>query len=146
MERRERREPKGPRRRSTNMRRSYAIGFFAWLALVAGISVAAYTVRGPTCVPVGPVSDKIGHFFLIGALAFFLDGALERRALVRRPIALPLAPVLVLAVAGIEEYCQRFSPRRSSSLGDFAADLAGVVALTLLSRRLDARAARAAGC
>jgi hypothetical protein len=34
--------------------------------------------------------------------------------------------VLVLLVAGVEEWAQRFSTRRTSCCSDFAADVAGV--------------------
>ena len=71
-----------------------------------------------------------------GLLAFFLDGALGRRALFPGSrVEVPLAAVAVLAPAAIEEYLQRYSVHRTSSVWDFAADLAGVVVLVTLSRR-----------
>lgn len=83
-----------------------------------------------------PHLDKAVHFGLGGALAFFLDGVLRRRMLRIGPIALPLAAVLILVPAGIEEFLQRYSLYRTSSFGDFAADIAGVAFFVWLSRRV----------
>ena len=58
--------------------------------------------------------------------------------LFRRGLAFPrLAPFAVLLVAGIEEYLQRLSPRRSSSWSDFVADAIGVCFFAWLSLRVD---------
>jgi VanZ family protein len=66
-------------------------------------------------------------------LAFFLDGALALKPLTG---SVRLAPVLVLACAGIEEYAQRFSPRRTSSWSDFAADAVGVALFSWMAGRV----------
>ncbi|HVY46102.1 MAG TPA: VanZ family protein [Minicystis sp.] len=116
-------------------RRAARFAFAAWLALVVAVSIGAYAGALPTSLPAVPGADKVGHFFLIGGLVFFLDAALARRDVGRRGVRVPLAAVLVLVPAAIEEYLQRLSPRRSSSFGDYAADVAGVAALTWLSRR-----------
>jgi len=108
------------------------------LTLVVGISLAAYTGRLPA-LPDVPHIDKLGHAILIGGLAFSLDGALDHRGLFKAHAFPRLAPVLVLAVAGVEEYLQRLSPRRSSDILDFAADVAGACFFTWLSLRLDVR-------
>lgn len=83
-----------------------------------------------------PHLDKAVHFGLGGALAFFLDGVLRRRMLRIGPTAVPLAAALVLVPAGIEEFLQRYSINRTSSFGDFAADVAGVAFFVWLSRRV----------
>ena len=81
--------------------------------------------------------DKVIHFSLAGLLAFFLDGALRHRdLLVINRKAIPLAAIGVLAPAGFDELMQSFSPVRSASLWDFAADVAGVLVCIPLSRRL----------
>jgi hypothetical protein len=116
--------------------RWFRIGFVAHLSLVVLISVGAYTGRLPTSLPGFPHADKLGHAVLIGGLAFFLDGALERRRLFEARAFPRLAPVLVLLVAGIEEYLQRLSPRRTSDIADFAADVVGVCFFTWLSARV----------
>jgi VanZ family protein len=115
-------------------------GFACVAALASVLSALAYLDRLPGVFRVEGV-DKVFHFALAGALAFFLDGALGRRAL---PLpfhltlargAVPLAAVLVLLPAGIEEYLQRYAITRTSSGWDFAADVAGVAVLIPLSRR-----------
>lgn len=80
--------------------------------------------------------DKVFHFGTAGMLAFFLDGALRRRQLaVAGPLSLPLAAVMVLVPVGIEEFFQRYALFRTSSIWDFAADVAGVAVFIPLSRR-----------
>jgi VanZ family protein len=81
-------------------------------------------------------NDKLVHFCFAGALAFFLDGALARRMLRASSLSLPASSVLLLVPMGLEEYLQRYAAARTSSLGDFAADVAGVTAFTWLSRRM----------
>jgi hypothetical protein len=70
--------------------------------------------------------DKIIHFTVAGSFAFFLHRATRRRSL------WPVAGLL--AIFGLEELAQILSVHRTASFGDFAADVAGVVAFTLLAR------------
>lgn len=122
----------------------FRMGLVAQLGFVVLLSVSAYLGVIPTSVPQVPHLDWVGHAIGIGGLAFFADGAMKRRPILHGHGS--LAAVLVLAAAGIEEYCQRFSPRRSSSWGDYAADVVGVIFFVWLSRRVEAaRAPRAAG-
>lgn len=107
--------------------------------------MGAYAGILPTTLPNVPYADKVGHAVLIGPLAFFLDGALELRPLVSGWRFPRLAPVLVLTVAGIEEYMQRFSSRRSSSFEDFAADVVGVCFFSWLAGRVARRSFGGAG-
>jgi hypothetical protein len=138
------------------VKRLFRLGFVVHLSLVVLISVGAYAGVLPTSVPDVPHLDWLGHAILIGGLAFFLDGALDHRSLMgappapqtppapppspwplRKGIAFPrLGPAIVIAAAGIEEYLQRLSPRRSSDLGDFLADVVGVCFFSWLSRRV----------
>jgi hypothetical protein len=116
------------------MKQFFRAGLAAHLTLVIAISVGAYTGLLPTAIRSVQNLDKLGHALLIGGVGFFLDGVLGHRRLWRTP---SLAAVLVLSVAGVEEYLQRFSPRRSSDIMDFAADAVGVCFFVWLSRRLD---------
>jgi VanZ family protein len=118
------------------MRTWFRVGFALHLALVVLISIGAYTGHLPTSLPDLPHFDKLGHAVLIGGLAFFLDGALDHRTLLRGRAIPRLAPVIVLTVAGIEEYLQRLSPRRTSDIADFAADVVGVCFFTWFARRV----------
>ena len=120
--------------RVADMKRFFRLGLAAHVTLVVAISIGAYTGLLPVHVPQIPNLDKLGHALLIGGIGFFLDGALDHRKLWGTP---SLAAVAVLTVAGVEEYLQRFSPRRSSDIMDFAADVVGVCFFVWLSRRVD---------
>ncbi len=118
----------------------WKIGFTLHACFVVLVAVLAYLGILPTTYKVIPYADVIGHAVLIGLLAFFLDGTLKFRPLFPGKLsALRLAPLLILAVAGIEEVAQRFSPRRASSLIDFAADVVGVLLASCLAYRLEQR-------
>jgi VanZ family protein len=110
----------------------------ALVSAVAGyLTILAYSERLPAVFRLVPQFDKGVHFSIAGLLAGFLDGALRRRALFaasRFPVS--LAAALVLVPAGIEEYLQRYATSRTSSIWDFAADVAGVVVLVSVSRRV----------
>jgi len=110
-------------------------GFAALVGIAGVLTVIAYR-EGLPGIFHRPHVDKVVHFWVAGLLAFFLDGALGRRSvrLGQRPV--PLAAILVLVPSGIEEYAQRYAEFRTSSVWDFAADVAGVIVLLRLSRRL----------
>jgi VanZ family protein len=107
-------------------------GFVVTLAWALLATVLAYQERMPN---IFRDHDKVVHFCVAGALAFFLDGALKRRMIGGRHVNVPMASVVLLVPMALEEYLQRYATFRTASFGDFAADFAGVVALTWLSRR-----------
>lgn len=80
--------------------------------------------------------DKATHFVMAGALVFFLDGALQRRAVVVAKVPISAAWLFVLVPAAAEEYLQRFATFRTSELWDFLADVAGATVCLWLSRLL----------
>jgi VanZ family protein len=110
------------------------------IATVAGYTtVLAYQQGLPEIFAVVWQFDKAVHFSAAGLLAFFLDGALKRRMLMLPRLgglSIPLAAAMVLVPAGIEEFLQRYSIARTSSIWDFAADVAGVAILVRISRRV----------
>jgi hypothetical protein len=111
-------------------------GFVALVAGGAAVSVVAYGGGMPGGLSENPI-DKAVHFTAAGLLAFFLDGALRRRTLFTlHGFSIPLAAALVTVPCAVDEYAQRYSAHRSSSLWDFVADVAGVVVFTALSRRI----------
>ena len=99
------------------------VGFGAVVTFASTLSVLAYAGRLP---PELFEADKAIHFTIAGLLAFFLDRATRARSL--------KWIVALLVLFGLEELAQRWSPNRSSSIADYAADLAGVVIFTSLSR------------
>ena len=113
-----------------------------WIAVgvifggAACLTLLAYREGLPDFIQRVPQSDKVVHFAIGGLLAFFLDGALRRRnAFAMAGVPIPLAALVVLVPAGVEEYLQRYSVHRTSSIWDFVADLLGVVVVLALSRR-----------
>jgi polysaccharide biosynthesis protein VpsQ len=77
-----------------------------------------------------PGSDKVGHFFLVGTLAFFLNVALGGRKIV----GLMLGSVLIGIVLTIEEASQAWFPSRNFDMLDLCANLAGVFTADLAAR------------
>jgi VanZ family protein len=113
-------------------------GFGAVLAGAVCLSALAYHQGLPDVFQVVPQFDKVVHFTTGGLLVFFLDGALRRRtAFTIAARAVPLSALFILVPAGIEEYLQRYSSYRTSSIWDFVADLLGVLVFLPLSRRRD---------
>lgn len=118
------------------MRRFFRLGLAAHFTTVFFIGLGAYLGVIPTFIHAVPHADWAMHALLIGGVAFFLDGAIDHRPLYRGKGS--LAGAAVLALAGFEEWAQRFSHRRSSSWGDFIADAIGVVFFVWLARRITA--------
>lgn len=77
-----------------------------------------------------PLGDKLGHFLLIGGLAFLLDlTALSQRP--KRPrAAMAKVSAVLAALVTLEEISQILVPARSFSLLDLAGDYAGIVFFT----------------
>jgi len=94
-----------------------ALAFVAWIILRAdsGHGVPGFI----TALYAYPNGDKLGHFLLMGALAFAITLALPRRG------QLPGLGVLALALAA-EEFSQRFFGRHSDLL-DLVCSYAGLI-------------------
>jgi hypothetical protein len=101
------------------------VGFGVTAAFALFLTVLAYAGRLP---PELFERDKAIHFGIAGLLAFFLDRATGARS-VKFGVAL-------LLLFGVEELAQGFSVYRTSSIADYAADVAGVVVFSGLSRAL----------
>lgn len=114
-------------------------GFGAASAMAVSLSALAYREGLPAIFQLVPQFDKVVHFTTAGLLVFFLDGALRRRsAFTIGGRAISVAALVILVPAGIEEYLQRYSVHRTSSIWDFVADLLGALVFLALSRRLSA--------
>jgi polysaccharide biosynthesis protein VpsQ len=104
----------------------------SWLAFVAFIIWLADTRRARwffDWIERYPGSDKVGHFFLIGGMAFVLNLALRRRL---GPFL--LGSVLVAIVFTAEEFSQLWFTARHFDWGDLAADFAGIAFFEWLAR------------
>jgi VanZ family protein len=74
-----------------------------------------------------PNGDKVGHFVLMGFLSLLVNLVVlsgPGRRTLRRAIT---ASLVVAGVVALEEFSQRFFPRRNSSWGDLASSLAGII-------------------
>jgi VanZ family protein len=115
-------------------------GIWPQLALVLVITQLAYLGILPRGWDLGlPHADKLLHFLLFGLLGFWLHLWLRGR----RVFGFPLAGVLVLGGAALEEAAQALSPSRSSDVVDLLCDAAGVVLLVWCADRILRGRARA---
>ena len=81
-----------------------------------------------------PYGDKVGHFFLFGALTFFLTRAFLSSfpSKPRGWVALSIGLILALFIA-LEEWSQQLFPTRTFDLLDLLASYAGIVAFAILA-------------
>jgi VanZ family protein len=93
--------------------RQLARGFFGWVQTI-------------------PLGDKLGHFVLMGTLAFLLNTALKRR---RIWPGVQLGGVIAAVFVVGEEISQRWMPWRTFDYGDLLADFLGIALADWLSRR-----------
>lgn len=116
----------------------WRVGFFIYFCFITTIVVLAYHGLLPALPTFAPRNiDALGHAILIGLLAFFLDGALDFRPLLRNRVPwLRLGPFIVLLVAGTEELLQALSPNRTCSWSDFVGDVVGIVFFSWVASRI----------
>ena len=115
-------------------------GLCLHLGFVSFIATSAYLGILPTTYKMFPHIDLLGHFVLIGLLAFFLDGVLNFRLLIPGKLSfLRAAPVFVLGIVAFEEYAQSFSPLRTASFVDFLADALGIFFFSAFAKYLTER-------
>lgn len=72
-------------------------------------------------------TDKAGHFFLIGGMAFFLNAALGCRRVDWMGTRWLTGSLVVATVFTLEEISQIWIPSRHFDFGDLAADFAGIL-------------------
>lgn len=97
-----------------------------YVVILGVISALAYTKRLHVAAIVGKSqADKLIHFVLLGGASFLARRATADARIQR--LNLPLGPCVVGLAATIDECAQAFSPVRTFSLGDLAANLGGVV-------------------
>jgi undecaprenyl-diphosphatase len=82
-----------------------------------------------------PLADKVFHFLLFGAVVFWLNLWLKGRKLQLGRGFIPLAILLPLTIAIVEEAAQLLSPLRTADLTDLTSDLAGMFFFWWLSLR-----------
>lgn len=119
--------------------------WLVWIqaAIIFVATQMAYLGLQPKLLLAWPLSDKVLHALLFGAVVFWLNLWLEDRRVSYRGWSAPLAIVIPFTFAFLEEGMQSFSPLRTADLGDLASDLLGMLSFWWLSQRLLASEARA---
>ena len=97
------------------------------VALVIIISQVAYMGLLPLHLLQWPYADKIMHFLLFGAVVFWLNLWLKGRTIRLGMWGIPVAILVPLTIALLEEGVQAFSPIRSVDIFDLISDLAGML-------------------
>jgi hypothetical protein len=73
-----------------------------------------------------PYSDKVGHFLLMGGMAFMLNLSLSGKRIKFGPLKFLLGSLIVLTVVTLEELSQGALSTRTMDLKDWLADIAGI--------------------
>jgi hypothetical protein len=123
---------------SQSWTRFWRVGLAGHMLFVGLIVVLADLGRLPALVFM-PRYDLVGHFILIGLLAFFLNGVMRAKVLRIGKLRFYQASVMVFAVALVEELSQGFLANRTVSLWDLLAGTAGILFFSWLAARLVGR-------
>lgn len=113
--------------------KSWRIISIAYFIILSGIILMAYLGIFSTKPGIFPHFDKVVHFISIGFSAFLFHKQLDRKKILNNKIA--LGPLLIILLFAIEEYVQRFSSMRSSTIFDFIANTSGVISFMLIEKR-----------
>ena len=111
---------------STIISTNWLLIFLAYIAFIALILFHAYRGSLPLFVNL-PFYDKIGHFYLLGMLAYLAHRATNRYMVEIAGIFLPPAALIVTLLVILEELLQALSPNRTFSLLDLGAGFAGIL-------------------
>ena len=106
------------------------------LAIVFVVSEMAYLRILPPYIFAFPYMDKLIHFLLFGALAFWLNLWLRGRTIQMGTWAIPLTLVILFTFATVEESSQALSPNRTLSWSDLLSNLSGLVAFWWVSQQM----------
>lgn len=104
------------------------------VSLAVMATLMAYLGLLPLYLLAWPFADKVLHMILIGSLAFWLNLWIHDWQLQMGRLRLPVAIVLPLLLAAIEEMLQSLSPLRTFDLVDLASNLVGLLLFYALSR------------
>ncbi len=90
-----------------------------------------------------PLGDKLGHFGLMGVLAFVFDLALDTRTWnITERVSVRVGSTVVLVLVILEEISQIWLPARNFDWGDLTADALGIACGGVLARSLVHRCLR----
>ncbi len=111
-----------------------------WTALYTAVLIGIIVGANTGYLPVSrwlhhiPWGDKLGHFLLMGGLAFLLNLSFGLRRWRPYQLDLLLGSLLVALAATAEEISQYWLANRRFDPWDLAADLAGILCFDLLAR------------
>lgn len=111
----------------------WRIGFVVHVLILLTIIMLADLGLLPFDVNRYPHLDKVGHCLSMGLAAYLADRSTRRWRISQGRLSLPAAPLIVLALAGLEEGTQLHFASRSASLGDLLADCAGITIACLIN-------------
>ena len=80
-----------------------------------------------------PYGDKVGHFLLIGGLAFLVNLSLSCRTIGLAKRNILLGSLVVAALVTVEEASQALFKTRNASLGDLGSSYLGILAFSRLA-------------
>lgn len=114
----------------------FTAALFVFVVIVSALADVGHESPLFDAARTTPHGDKLCHFAIFGALAFFAHRALGFRTLVVFGFRIPVAPLLVLTLATVEELSQAFFPQRTLDVVDWLSDLCGITTFSWLSQRL----------
>ncbi len=125
-------------RRPRVSRRSigFSVALFVFMVMISVLADVGHQTPLFDAIRSTPNGDKICHFLLFGALAFFVHRALDFRTWLVCGWRVPVGPLLVLTLATFEELSQGFFPQRTLDFVDWLSDLFGIASFSWLSHRL----------
>jgi VanZ family protein len=101
------------------------------LSSISGEDLSAYTFE---------VSDKLIHFMVFGILGVLMFRSFKISSRIRiRKNAFSFAVLAAIIYGGLDELHQLFVPGRFASIGDWIADILGILIMILLYRWLTGR-------
>ena len=120
--------------------KTYFAGFL-WpqLAIILIATQMAYIGVLPWSLLDWPMSDKVLHFLLFGGIAFWLNIWLEDRKLHLNGYSVPIALVLPIFFAFLDESLQYFSLVRNADLLDLLSDIAGLTTFYFFEQEVSYR-------
>jgi len=117
--------------------RYHRVRWLLWpqISFVIVMTQMAYLDILPKTLLAWPYSDKVIHALFFGAVVFWLTLWWPERRVQVGNWALPLAIVVPISLALLEEIYQHYSPLRTGDLADLSADLIGMIFFWWLSRQ-----------
>ncbi|MCH9739791.1 MAG: VanZ family protein [Epsilonproteobacteria bacterium] len=116
------------------MRMALPLGFFLFIAFIIFLADSADDNFAFTLIGHIPYGDKVMHGVLYGVMALLLNYGLNFKSYLLFGFHMQLGAIIVLTFAGLEELSQYWLPSRTCDIGDFVADMVGVVLFSLYKK------------